>query len=106
MLRASSIFLALAALVLGLGSLARGVLHVDCIGPVLPAWGCLAAPYPSALPDGFGPFYYVAVAVAGWLLCYTVRNPVYFAAGFLFRRFFPGVMEEVNRPAPRGWKIR
>ncbi|HEX6547734.1 MAG TPA: hypothetical protein VF134_03215 [Candidatus Dormibacteraeota bacterium] len=106
MLRATTIFLVLAALVLGFGTLARSVLHLDCLGPVLPAWGCLAAPYPTTLPDGFGPFYYVAIAVAGWLACYTIRNPVYFAAGFVFKRLFPGVMEEATKPEPKAWRYR
>ena len=97
MWRASMLFLALAAIVLGIGTVARNVLGFGCVGPVLPAWGCLAVPYPSTLPSGFTLFYYFGVAGAAWLACYTVRNPIYFAGNWLLRRFFPRWMGDFDR---------
>lgn len=108
MWRATLIFLALAGLVLGTGTVARNVLGLGCVGPVLPAWGCLAVPYPDYLPSGFTLYYYAGVAFGAWLLCYTLRNPVFFAGNRLLRLAFPRWMREFDQAQdqPRGWKYR
>ncbi len=108
MLRATVIFLALAGVVLGTGSLARDVLGLGCVGPVLPAWGCLAVPYPDTLPSGFTLYYYVGVAGAAWLACYTLRNPLFFFGNWALRRAFPRWMKDFDagQAPPRSYNIR
>ncbi len=106
--RATVIFLGAAIAVFGAGSLARGVLGLGCLGPVLPAWGCLAAPYPDTLPSGAAPFYWTSIALGGWLLCFALRNPVWLLLGLALRRLFPSQLAriEATREQPRGWNIR
>ena len=108
MLRATAAFLLLAGAVLGAGTLARDVLGLGCVGPVLPAWGCLAIPYPDTLPSGFTLYYYVAVAGAAWLVCYTARNPLFFLGNRLLRLAFPRWMRELDaaREAPSPYRLR
>lgn len=108
MWRASFLFLGLAAIVLGIGTLARNVLGFGCVGPVLPAWGCLAVPYPDTLPSGFTLFYYMGVAAAAWVACYTIRNPLFFAGNWALRRLFPRWMGEFDRgqQAARTYDVR
>ncbi len=108
MWRASLLFLALAGAVLGIGTLARDVLGLGCVGPVLPAWGCLAVPYPDTLPSGFTLYYYAGLAGGLWLFCYTIRNPAFFFANWLLRLAFPGWMREFDdaQTPVQTWKIR
>lgn len=96
MLRASVIFLVLSGVVLGTGTIARDVLGLGCLGPVLPAWGCLAVPYPDTLPSGFTLHYYAGLAGAVWLVCYGLRNPVFFLGNRLLRLAFPRWMREFD----------
>lgn len=108
MLRASLIFLALAGVVLGTGTVARDLLGLGCVGPVLPAWGCLAVPYPDTLPSGFTLYYYAGLAGGAWLLCYALRNPVFFFANWLLRTAFPRWMREFDaaQEPVRTYKLR
>jgi hypothetical protein len=108
MLRASIAFLALAGVVLGTGTVARDLLGLGCVGPVLPAWGCLAVPYPDTLPSGFTLYYYAGLAGAAWLACYAVRNPLFFLGNWLLRLAFPGWMRELkaSQAPARSYKIR
>ena len=93
MFRASVLFVLLAALVAGVSAVSRSLLHLDCIGPVLPAWGCLAVPYPDSIPGG-QPAYYAAIAVGAWIACYLVRNAVFAAAAFMVSRFSPNWLRQ------------
>jgi hypothetical protein len=102
--RATVVFVAGAALVLGVSTIARNLLHLDCIGPVLPEWGCLAAPYPATLPGGTIWFYYGAIAFAGFVACYAARDLVWNAAALIARRL--GWLEAVEERKPTGYRIR
>jgi hypothetical protein len=44
MKRTLIVFATLVAIVFVSDQVSRRILGLDCIGPVLPAWGCLAAP--------------------------------------------------------------
>src|SRR5438876_555609 len=48
--KTTAIFLVIAGVLAGASFLGRDLLHLACVGPVLPAWGCLSAPYPDTLP--------------------------------------------------------
>src|SRR2546423_12068392 len=49
MRRTLTVFVAIVATVFVFDQVARHLLGLDCIGMVLPAWGCVAEPYPTTL---------------------------------------------------------
>ena len=54
MFRALTIFLLGVIVVLVFGAFARDVIGLGCVGPVLPAWGCLSEPLPDTIPGSMG----------------------------------------------------
>jgi hypothetical protein len=109
MLRALTIFLVGLIVVLGFGAFSRDVLGLGCVGPVLPAWGCLAAPLPDTLPGNLGMFWYMFLAVVGFAICYVIRDIVYLAGGFAARRLFPKLAAAAGaeaEPPKRSYRIR
>ena len=110
MRRTLTIFLVLVALVFAFDYVSRHVLGLDCIGPVLPVWGCLAAPYPTTL-GSVGDFsgsiltysgLLAGALVAAWLL----RNLVFTVAGYLLGRYRPDVITRLaGEEEPKGYKI-
>jgi hypothetical protein len=111
MLRALTIFLLGVIVVLVFGAFARDVVGLGCVGPVLPAWGCLSEPLPDTIPGNLGMLWYLFLAGVGFAICYVVKDAVYLIAGFAGRHLFP----RLARTAPveldptqtqRGYRIR
>src|SRR5438093_5247230 len=48
--KTTAIFLVIAGVLAGASFLGRDLLHLACVGPVLPVWGCRSSPYPDTLP--------------------------------------------------------
>jgi hypothetical protein len=89
--------------------LSRDVLHIDCIGPVLPAWGCLAEPYPTtigAMGDGgrsllvYGGLVVGVVALA-WMLKWLTGD----IATLVLRRVRPDWLQRYEEEPP-SYRIR
>ena len=79
MKRTLIVFATLVAIVFVSDQVSRRILGLDCIGPVLPAWGCLAEPYPST----FG------------------------AAGYVLGRYRPDLVKKMaGDEEPRGYRMR
>jgi len=109
MLRAFTIFLVGLIVVIGFGAFARNVLGLGCVGPVLPAWGCLAAPLPDSLPGNLGMVWYLFLAGVGFAACYIVRDIVYLVGGMAARLLFPKLAAAGaadSEPPRRGYRIR
>jgi len=111
MKRTLIVFFALVALVFAFDFVSRRVLGLDCVGPVLPGWGCLAVPYPTGM-GSIGDFsgsiltysgLLAGALVAAWLL----RNLVFTVAGYLLGRYRPDVITRLaGEEEPKGYKIR
>ena len=90
----------------------RKVLGLDCIGPVLPVWGCLAQPYPTtfgAAGDLSGSILvYGGLIGVGLLAAYMVRNLVFGAAGYLLGRYRPELARKLagETDEARSYRIR
>jgi hypothetical protein len=109
MLRAFTIFLAGLIVVIGFGAFARDVLGLGCVGPVLPVWGCLAAPLPDTLPGNLGLVWYLFLAGVGFAICYIVRDIVYLVGRMAARRLFPKLAAAAgaqSEPPKRTYRIR
>jgi hypothetical protein len=106
--RATVLLVGLAFAVTGFGWFARSVLRLDCVGPVLPAWGCLAIPYPDSLPDDFRRPEAGAVVVLAWLACRAVADVALDGAAAAARRLFPGWLGSGRAAATsaRSYRIR
>ncbi len=84
---------------------------LGCVGPVLPAWGCLSEPLPDTLPGNLGMLWYLFLAVVGFAICYIVKDAVYLIAGFVGRRLFPHLARAANveldpTQTQRGYRVR
>jgi hypothetical protein len=111
MKRTLIVFFTVVAIFFVFDFVARRTLGLDCIGPVLPVWGCLAEPYPTTLgPIGdlsgsiltYGGLL-AGVLVAAWLL----RNLVFTVAGYLLGRYRPDVITKLaGKEEPKSYKIR
>jgi hypothetical protein len=108
MFRATVIFVVLAGLLAGVNWVSKSVLHLDCLGPMLPVWGCLAKPYPDSVPQGFGPFFYGMIALGVWIACYIARDLVFSLAALGTSRFFRRHDDrgELETPEGRTYRIR
>jgi hypothetical protein len=106
--KTSGIFVAIAAILAGGSLLGRAILHFDCVGPVLPAWGCLSAPYPDTLPATQPVLFWVGVAVLGWIACYVVRDLVFRSLAFVISKLFPGYLDQfaTHPPVPPDYRLR
>lgn len=107
MLRALALFTSLVALFFGVGFYSRAVLHLDCVGPVIEGWGCLATPYPAVLPGNSKLLFDLGVGVGGFILCLMVKDVVWSAAGLLAALLFPRWARRSARPEPaRSYRVR
>ena len=109
MVRALTIFLLGLIVVLTFGAFSRDVLGLGCVGPVLPAWGCLASPLPDTLPGNLGLFWYLFLGAVGFAACYIVRDTVFLVGGFAIRRLFPKLAAGAgaqSEPPRRSYPIR
>ena len=89
--------------------LSRDVLHIDCMGPVLPAWGCLAQPYPTAIGamgdggrsllvyGGLG----LGLLAAAWMLKWLTGD----IATLVLRRYRPEWLARYQEE-PHSYRIR
>ena len=111
MFRALTIFLVGVIVVLVFGAFARDVVGLGCVGPVLPAWGCLSAPLPDTLPGSMGILWYLFLAGVGFAICYIVKDAVFLVSGFVGRRIVPrfaraAQVELDPTQTQRGYRIR
>jgi hypothetical protein len=109
MARALTIFLIGVIVVITFGAFARDVLGLSCVGPVLPAWGCLSEPLPDTVPGSLGMLWYGFLAVVGFAICYVIRDIVYLVGQAIGRRAFPHLAKAAGveaEPPPRSYRIR
>jgi hypothetical protein len=111
MRRTLIVFAVLVALVFAFDQVSRRLLGLDCIGPVLPAWGCLAEPYPTTFGqagDLSGSLLTYGGLLLGFLVAaYLVRNLVFTVAGYLLGRYRPDVIDKLSgEEEPRSYRIR
>ena len=109
MKRTLMVFFGLAALVFLFDQVARRVIGLDCMGPVLPVWGCLADPYASV--GTVGDFSGVVLTYGGVLLAtlvvaYLVRNLAFTVGGYLLGRYRPDVAAKLSGEEPKGYRVR
>jgi hypothetical protein len=108
MVRASAIFVVIAAVLASASFLARAILHFDCVGPVLPVWGCLSQPYPDTFPATQPLLFWIGLAVGGWIACFVVRDLVFKGAAWFISKLFPGYLDQfaTHPPVPSDYKLR
>jgi len=110
MKRTLIVFFSLVATVFLFDQLARRVLGLDCMGPVLPAWGCLAEPYPT--PGAAGALsqsllVYGGMIAGGLFVAFVLKDIVFGAAGFLLGRYRPELVKKLaGEEEPRGYRTR
>ena len=106
------VFAALVAVFFVFDQVSRRILGLDCIGPVLPAWGCLAAPYPTSFADGGNLsgslLVYGGIVGGGLIAAYVVRDIVFGAAGYLLGRYRPDLVKKMagDEEEPRSYRMR
>lgn len=104
-------FFALVAIVFVFDQVSRRILGLDCIGPVLPAWGCLAEPYPTTFAAAGNLsgslLVYGAMIAGGLLVAYVLRDLVFGAAGYLLGRYRPDLVKKMaGQEEPRSYRMR
>jgi hypothetical protein len=110
--RASAVFVVVLVIFGVVGFAGKSLLHLDCVGPYLAGWGCLAQPIPTSLDDvaiwSGNALHYVAAAIVLFAACFILRDAVCYAAFFIARRFFPGWVDRGKQEAqpPRGYRYR
>lgn len=106
--------IALAALVVVVflfDQLSRRLLGLDCIGPVLPVWGCLAAPYPgtfAAAGDLSGSLLvYGGIALGAIAAAYVVGEVGSALIAYLLKRYRPDLLARMTpKEEPRTYRMR
>ncbi len=106
--------IALVALVIVLflfDQFSRHLLGLDCIGPVLLVWGCLAAPYPgsfAAAGDLSGSvLLYGGIALGGIAVAYVLGEVGSSLAAYLLKRFRPDLLKKIEpQEKPRTYRVR
>jgi hypothetical protein len=112
MKRTVIVFFGLAAIVFVIDQFSRKVLGLDCIGMVLPAWGCVAEPYPTtfaAAGDMSGSILtYGGLLGGGLLAAFMLRDLVFSGAGYLLARFRPDLVKKLAgaEEEPRSYRVR
>jgi len=111
MKRTLIVFFGLVAVVFVCDQVSRRILGLDCIGPVLPAWGCVAAPYPTtfaAAGNLSGSLLVYGAMIAGGLLAaFVLRDVAFGAAGYLLSRFRPDLVKKLaEEEEPRSYRMR
>lgn len=111
MKRTLIVFFTLVAIVFVSDQVSRKVLGLDCMGPVLPAWGCLAEPYPTT----FGAagdlsrslLVYGGMIAGGLFAAFVLRDIVFGAAGYLLGRYRPELVKKMaGEEEPRSYRMR
>jgi hypothetical protein len=111
MKRTLIVFATLVAIVFVSDQVSRRILGLDCIGPVLPAWGCLAEPYPGT----FGAagnlsgsvLVYGGMIAGGLFVAFVLKDIVFGAAGYLLGRYRPDLVKKMaGDEEPRGYRTR
>lgn len=110
MRRTLIVFVALLVLFLAFDQVSRRVIGLDCIGPVLPVWGCLAEPYPTAM-GSMGDFTgsvltYGGLIAGGLIAAFLLRDLVFTVGGYLLGRYRPDVAKELAGEEPKGYRVR
>jgi hypothetical protein len=112
MKRTLIVFLALVAVVFVCDQVSRRILGLDCIGPVLPVWGCLAAPYPTTFAAAGNLsgslLVYGAIIAGGLLAAFALRDIVFGGAGYLLGRYRPDLVKKMagDDEEPRSYRMR
>jgi hypothetical protein len=111
MKRTLIVFFALVGVVFVCDQVSRRILGLDCIGPVLPAWGCVAEPYPTTFAAAgslSGSLLFYGGMIAGGLLtAFVLRDIVFGAAGYLLGRYRPDLVKKLaEEEEPRSYRIR
>jgi hypothetical protein len=106
--KTTAIFLVIGAVLAGGSFLGRDLLHLACVGPVLPVWGCLSSPYPDTLPATQPAAFWIGVVAMGWLACYVIRDLVFKGLAFVISKLFPGYLDQFDTrpPVPQEYKLR
>ncbi|MDQ6917821.1 MAG: hypothetical protein M3Z98_00535 [Candidatus Dormibacteraeota bacterium] len=112
MKRTLIVFFGLVAIVFVFDQVSRRLLGLDCLGPVLPAWGCLAEPYPTT----FGAagdlssslLIYGGVLGGAFIGAYLVRDLVFGGVGYLLGRYRPDLVKKMagGDEEPPSYRIR
>jgi hypothetical protein len=111
MKRTLVVFFALVVAFVLFDLVSRRILGLDCIGPVLPVWGCLAQPYPTTFAAGAdlsgSLLVYGGISAGGLLAAYALRDLVFGAAGYLLGRFRPDLVKKMaGDEEPRSYRMR
>ena len=110
MKRTLIVFASLVGLIFLFDQVSRRLLGLDCIGPVLPAWGCVAEPYPATFAAGgqlSGSLLFYGGLGAGCLLAAVVLKDIVFnTTGYLLGRYRPDVVKKLHQEEARSYKIR
>lgn len=110
--RASAVFVVILVIFAAVGFAGKSLLHLDCVGPYLAGWGCLAQPIPTSLDEAANwsnnALQYVAAALVLFAACFILRDFIFFTASFIARRCFPGWLEQGRQeaPPPKGYRYR
>jgi hypothetical protein len=111
MKRTVIVFFGLVSVVFVCDQVSRRILGLDCIGPVLPVWGCVAQPYPptfSAAGSLSGSLLVYGGMIGGGLLAaFVLRDVVFGAAGYLIGRYRPDLVKKLaDEEEPRSYRMR
>jgi hypothetical protein len=86
------------------------VLHMDCVGPVIYGWGCLAAPMPDTIVEASAGSYRILVwlGIAGgfWLVSYLAADMLLPIVAAVMRKVRPGWIENASKEPPRSYRLR
>jgi hypothetical protein len=111
MRRTAIVFFGLVGVVFVSDQVSRRILGLDCIGPVLPVWGCVAQPYPSTFAAAGSLsgslLVYGGMIGVGLLAAFVLRDIVFGAAGYLLGRYRPDLVKKMaDEKEPRSYRMR
>jgi hypothetical protein len=112
MKRTLIVFAVLVGVVFVIDQVSRRTLGLDCMGPVLPVWGCLAQPYPGTFTQAgllsgslltYGGLLLFVLAVA-----FLVKDLAFSLVGWFLARFEPDLVKKMSGEdeEPRSYRIR
>lgn len=109
--RTAVIFFAVLGVIFSADWFARHVLQLNCMGPILPAWGCLAEPWPTTFTDigsASGSLLFYTAVVAGLIvLAFVLRDLVFGAVGFVIGKWKPEwIAKMAPKEEPRSYRVR
>jgi hypothetical protein len=110
MRRTLTVFAVIVFAVFVFDQVSRHLLGLDCIGMVLPAWGCVAEPYPTTFAAAGdlsqSLIVYGGMALGFFALAYIIRDLAFGAAGYLLGRYRPDIVKKLSKDEPRSYRIR